>query len=95
MAAVPQESGLSSGIFNTAQQLGNAIALAGLATVAATRTSALAAAHVDEAQALTGGYRAGFLLAAGLLVLAAIAAVRLTNPASPDMRRRARAPARG
>jgi MFS family permease len=79
MAAGGNESGLSSGVFNTAQQLGNALALAALATLASARTSVLAAGGAGEADALTGGYHAGFLLAAAILLAATGSAFRLSD----------------
>jgi MFS family permease len=76
---VGDRSGLASGIFTTAQQVGNALALALLATVAAARTDALAGPGGDapSSSALVAGFRAGFLLAAALCLLGAVAALRL------------------
>ncbi len=71
----PSEQGLASGLLNTAQQLGGAVGLAVLATVAAGRTGTLAAAGEPAAAALTGGFRAGFAAAAGFAVLALVAAL--------------------
>lgn len=66
------EQGLASGLLDTAQELGAALGLAVLASVAA---SGLAARTVDVEQ-LAQGYRAGYLTAAGLLGLAALVASR-------------------
>ena len=73
---VGDQSGLASGIFNTAQQVGNALALAVLATVAAARTSGLTGHGVDAAtpSALVAGFRAGFLVAAALCLAGVLAA---------------------
>jgi MFS family permease len=73
-------SGLASGLFNTAQQVGNAVALALLATVAAARTSALAGDGRPGPAELVAGYHAGFLTAATLCLLGLLAALRLPRP---------------
>ncbi|KUZ30265.1 disulfide bond formation protein DsbA [Burkholderia territorii] len=72
----PADSGLASGIVNTAFMMGGALGLAVLASLAAARTDALAAAHATALDALNGGYHvafavgAAFAAAAGLLGLA-------------------------
>ncbi|KVQ47296.1 disulfide bond formation protein DsbA [Burkholderia territorii] len=69
----PADSGLASGIVNTAFMMGGALGLAVLASLAAARTDALAAAHASPLDALNGGYHvafavgAAFAAAAGLL----------------------------
>jgi EmrB/QacA subfamily drug resistance transporter len=87
MARVPRaDAGLASGLVNTTAQVGGALGLALLATVAATRTESLRHAGHVPAEALTAGYHLAFLLAAAL-VAGAIAIAVLTA-------RGARAPAR-
>jgi EmrB/QacA subfamily drug resistance transporter len=69
---VPSEGqGLTSGLLNTAQELGPAIGLAALAGVAAAVTA------VPTAASLASGYRAGFLGAAVLVLAATFAAARM------------------
>ena len=69
------DTGLASGFFNTSQQLGNALALAAIATLAATWTAHTASASASHPAA---GYAAGFLLAAGITLAGLIPAVRLS-----------------
>jgi hypothetical protein len=65
---------------NTSQQLGNALALAAIATLAATWTPHPASASASHPAA---GYAAGFLLAAGIILAALIPAVRLSMATAP------------
>ena len=67
-----RESGLASGIVNTAFMMGGALGLAVLASLAAARTDDLLAGGASAIVALTGGYRAAFIVGA---VFAATAAV--------------------
>ncbi len=67
----PAEAGLASGLANTSAQVGGALGLAVLATLAASRTHTVLAHGHGMADALTSGYRVGFLVA-GLLTIAAV-----------------------
>ncbi|WP_309049908.1 MFS transporter [Streptomyces sp.] len=72
------DAGLASGLFNTTQQIGMALGIAVLSTLAAARTETLSAAGHSTAEALTGGYRLAFAVGTGLLLAAlAVAATVL------------------
>jgi len=73
MDGVPEkDSGLASGIVNTAFMLGGALGLAVLASVAEARTGSLLAAGSAHAEALAGGYQAAFLCGAAFAFLAGV-----------------------
>jgi len=68
----PEESGLASGVVNTAFMMGGALGLAVLASLAASRTDSLSASGDGHLAALTGGYHAAFLVGAVFAAAAAL-----------------------
>jgi EmrB/QacA subfamily drug resistance transporter len=79
-AARPEEGGLASGIVNTAYQVGSALGLAAMTAVA----SAQGADKIGNVAALTDGYSAAFLGAAGIAVVGAVLAAALLRVPKRD-----------
>jgi EmrB/QacA subfamily drug resistance transporter len=85
-SARPDDAGLASGLFNTVQQVGMALGVAVLTTLAASRTADLRATGQDAPTALTGGYHLAFAVSASLLaaaLLVALFVLHRPNPQSP------------
>lgn len=80
------DAGLASGLFNTTQQIGMAVGVAVLTTLAASRTERMLAAGHDRAEALAGGYRLAFTVGAGLLVTAFAVALLVLRPSPSRIR---------
>ena len=91
----PDEAGLASGLINTSQQVGGALGLAILATVANSRTQSLLHAGVHPSVALTKGFDRAFLFGAGFAVAGAILASLLISSRDSREHARAAAPATG
>ena len=73
----PSERGLAGGLFATAQQVGQAIGLAALATIAAART-------VSAHGSLVSGYQLSFLVSVGIVAVAFAAVVVRRRVSSDD-----------
>jgi EmrB/QacA subfamily drug resistance transporter len=72
-----REYGLASGLVNTSQQIGGALGLAILSTIATSRINHLLATHHSMNEALTLGFHVAFYAAAGFVGLAVIAAATI------------------
>jgi EmrB/QacA subfamily drug resistance transporter len=79
----PEQSGLASGIVNTAFMMGGALGLAVLASLAASRTETLTADGDAHLEALTGGYHLAFLVGALFAVAAAVIGATLLRISQP------------
>jgi EmrB/QacA subfamily drug resistance transporter len=73
--ATKDDSGVASGLVNTTQQMGGALGLAVLATMATSHTNGLLAEGTPVVAAMTSGYRVAFGIAAVLVAVAAVLAV--------------------
>ena len=88
-----EESGLASGLVNTGQQIGGALGLGIMATVATTRTEDLLGSGAQVPAALTEGFQDAFVVGSGFALLGAVIAfVALRTPRSRTAARPEAAP---
>ncbi len=73
----PAEAGLASGLINTSQQIGGALGIAALSTIATSRTGDKLAAGVGQSPALVDGFTLAFLVGVGIAAAGIVAALTL------------------
>ena len=81
--AGPEDAGLASGLVNTTAQVGGALGLAVLATVASTHSHSVMGHGTSAASALTAGYHVAFWIAAGLVAIAVGVTVFVLDGGAP------------
>jgi EmrB/QacA subfamily drug resistance transporter len=82
----PAEAGLASGLINTSQQIGGALGIAALSTIAVSHTSHALSHGATQASALVTGFQAAFIagvVVAALGVVASVALIRRDELAQP------------
>jgi EmrB/QacA subfamily drug resistance transporter len=84
--AAERERGLAAGLFNTAAQIGTAVGLSLLVTIAVARTASLAGGSAPAAEALTDGYRWAFLGGSVLAVIGLLLAIFLVRETESERR---------
>ncbi|MFJ9364867.1 MFS transporter [Nocardia sp. NPDC101769] len=78
------EAGIGSALLTAGSQVGSSLGLAALATIATT-TTRHASHMVPVNDALTTGYSAGFLAAAGLYAVCIVIALAMIKPVKPNV----------
>jgi EmrB/QacA subfamily drug resistance transporter len=71
----PSEAGLASGLINTSQQIGGAVGIAVLSTVATTRTENEVASGTAVPDALVSGFQVAFWVGAAIALVGTLAAL--------------------
>jgi hypothetical protein len=76
--------GLAAALLNSSMQVGGALGLAILSTIAATRTEDLLRAGTSQPEALTSGFGRALLASSIAIVVAALIGLRTHNTRSND-----------
>jgi EmrB/QacA subfamily drug resistance transporter len=90
--ADPTDMGLASGLANMSPQIGGAVGLAVLATIASNRTDTLLANGESAMAALNGGFHSAYLVGAALVVVAIAVALLVLKPMPHPMMGHGEAP---
>jgi EmrB/QacA subfamily drug resistance transporter len=75
----PQEAGLASGLINTSQQIGGAVGIAILSTIAASTTSSSVRSGTALPNALTEGFQAAFWTGAAIAFVGVLVSIFLVR----------------
>ena len=78
-AVKEEERGLASGLLNSSAQVGTAVGLAVLFTIAAAHSDALTGGGEPTVRALVEGYRLAFFVGAGIAAAGALAALSVVR----------------
>jgi EmrB/QacA subfamily drug resistance transporter len=78
--ATPEDAGIMSGLINTAGQIGGALGLAVLATLASSRSEKLVDNGIATNEALNSGYHLAYATAAGCIIFGVVLGLTLLKP---------------